>query len=379
VKVKPKKPNAEFPLFAANNGQWAKKIRGKKHYFGVWADPSSALQRYLYEKDYLTQGLPVPGVADPSQLTVADAVNGFLNDRADKLDAGELTQQTFSQYERFGKILAKELGRDTPLTAVGPDQLKKLRRSLASTRSPVALKGAVTCCRMILNHPFDDGLTDQRIRFGKSFSTPTAKALKKHKAQVKRERGGRKDFEAGEVRDIIAQCSAPLKAMTLLGLNAGFSSTDIAELPINAVKGEWLEYPRVKTGTFRRVWLWPETQEAIAAAMEFRPHAKLVFVTRNGNKYRRVNEKGVIVNSVGQQFEKAQQAAGTKISHRGHYGLRHTLETIGGEVGDQVAVDVVMGHTEDGMAKHYRQRVGDDRVKRVCEHVRDWLFAEPTK
>ena len=52
-KSKPKKPYPEFPLYAHATGRWAKKIRGRIHYFGPWDDPNGALELYLEERDYL--------------------------------------------------------------------------------------------------------------------------------------------------------------------------------------------------------------------------------------------------------------------------------------------------------------------------------------
>ena len=47
---RPAKPRPDFPLFAHANGQWAKKIQGKLHYFGAWDEPQVAEDNYDRQK-----------------------------------------------------------------------------------------------------------------------------------------------------------------------------------------------------------------------------------------------------------------------------------------------------------------------------------------
>src|SRR5262245_10834652 len=76
-KPRPAKPRPDFPLFPHANGQWAKKVRGRLHYYGPWGDPAGALARWEGEKaDLLAGRHPRP---TPEAATVKDVVNAFLN------------------------------------------------------------------------------------------------------------------------------------------------------------------------------------------------------------------------------------------------------------------------------------------------------------
>ena len=88
LKRKPAKPYAEFPLFAHACGQWAKKIKGRFHYFGVWSDPDAALKRYLAERDFLQVGLKPP--TDGDTTTLFDLCDQFLTAKKQRLESGEL-------------------------------------------------------------------------------------------------------------------------------------------------------------------------------------------------------------------------------------------------------------------------------------------------
>ncbi|HLA84171.1 MAG TPA: tyrosine-type recombinase/integrase [Thermoguttaceae bacterium] len=204
-------------------------------------------------------------------------------------------------------------------------------------------------------------------------------------------------FEAAELRTLIDKATQPLKAMILLGINGGLGASDLARLEASSLdlKAGWLDYPRPKTGIDRKIPLWPETVEAVTEAIAQRSkprdieHDDLVFLTKLGNPWVRFspvyededeNQKGGIpLDAIGQKFAKLLEDEGLKRLRLGFYALRHTLETIGGEAKDQVALDAIMGHARDDMASVYRERISNERLRAVTDHVHRWLFPPETK
>src|SRR4051794_25691088 len=95
---KPKKPRSDFPLFAHQNGQWAKTVRGRHHYFGPWSDPQAAETKWLEQKDDLRAGR-TPSTGNDG-LKLVQLVNQFLTSKKRHAEAkgtpGAL--RTFNEY-----------------------------------------------------------------------------------------------------------------------------------------------------------------------------------------------------------------------------------------------------------------------------------------
>ena len=157
----------------------------------------------------------------------------------------------------------------------------------------------------------------------------------------------------------------------------------MANLPQSAIKGDWLQYARVKTGVDRRIPLWPETLQSLSEAIEKRPRAKdkadagLCFITSHGQKWVRIGPNGTSVHDlVSGAFAKLLKKLDLKREGLGFYALRHTFETVAGGCGDQVAVSAIMGHTQNDMASLYRERIDDERLQKAVNHVHVWLFGK---
>ena len=108
--AKPKKPRPDFPLYAHASGRWAKKVRGKTHYFGPWIDPQAALEKWVDQKDDLLAGrTPRPvGIGRP---TVADLCNSFLTHKQQLVTSGGLAERTFNRYPATCGMLVASFGR----------------------------------------------------------------------------------------------------------------------------------------------------------------------------------------------------------------------------------------------------------------------------
>jgi integrase len=245
-----RKPRADFPLFPHQAGYWCKKVRGKLHYFGKVAnDPKgqAALSKWLEQRDDLLAGR-VPRVKVEG-LTVRDLCNQFLSAKKDLLDANEINPRTFGELHDTCKRIGDAFGWDRPVSDLVADDFDRLRRASARLWGPHRLAGEVQRTRCIFKYGMDAGLIQQPIRYGPTFKKPSKKTLRLSRAAK-----GPRMLEADELRRVIDAAPVPLKAMILLGLNAGMGNTDVASLPRRAVdlKRGWIDFPRPKTGIARR-------------------------------------------------------------------------------------------------------------------------------
>jgi integrase len=400
-KDKPDKPYESFPLFPHATKRWAKKIRGRTCYFGPWSDWQGALNKYQEQKDDLYAGRKPRGTVEG--LTLRDLCNQFLTAKRHLFDTRELSARTFNEYHAVCERLIESLGGYRLVEDLGPDDFLRLRASLAKGVGPVTLANLIQRARVVFKWASSNCKSADRkpvtVWYGDAFRRPEKKVLRRARNQ-----NGARMFEADEIRKLLKAATQPLKAMIFLGINCGFGNNDCGRLPISALDldGGWVSFPRPKTEIPRRCPLWPETVKAIREALSTRPAPKdedaagLVFVTKygvswskeppiktkkedvsEGDETKRQRKPWTSVdNPIAKEMAKLLQELGAQRSGRGFYALRHSFETIGGESRDQVAVDAIMGHApkSDDMSAVYRERISDDRLKTVTNHVHDWLF-----
>ena len=377
---KPEKPYADFPLFPHATKRWAKKIRGKLHYFGPWRDPDGALSKWLEQRDELLAGRTPRGPREG--LSVADLCNRFLTHKQNLAANGEITARTFAEYYATCQQVVDAFGGKRLVDDLATDDFEHLRASMAKRVGPVRLGNQVQRVRSLFKYGFDAALVDKPTRYGPAFKGPSRKVLR-----VARAKKGPKLIEARHIRLLLKSASIAMRAMILLGINGGMGNHDCAMLTRDKLdlRAGWLNYARGKTGVPRRIPLWAETIEAIKAAVAARPapkdpaHDGLVFLTKYGRPWgaygtSEASGKEVIDSAVTKEFRKMLDKLDVHKAGIGFYCLRHTFRTVADGSRDRTACDAIMGHVDPSMAGVYVETVADDRLRAVVGYVHDWLF-----
>ncbi|HEX3152968.1 MAG TPA: tyrosine-type recombinase/integrase [Gemmataceae bacterium] len=373
-----RKPGSKFPLWLHPSGQWCKKHKGQFYYFGT--EPEAAERRYREEWDDIKDGKSPRRAAKSTVLK--DLVNEFLSAKRLRVDSGELSARQWAEYHRTGETLVEAFGRLKPVMSIQPSDFGKLRAKAAKRLGPPALAKFVQMVRTLFIFAYKSGLIEVPMRYGDQFDKPPKRVMR-----LERSRKNAKLIEPADLWKLIEGADVQIRAMILLGLNCGYGQTDCSNLErsdLDARPG-WLESPRRKTGIARRCPLWTETAEALKAVAETRPAPHdpaddvCVFLTTRGRRWvrfvdRGIEKRGFRNDTASQAFRRIVGEVGVEVPG-GMYTLRHVFRTKADEVKDSAAIDLIMGHADDTMAAVYREKIGDERLQAVVDHVRQWLLA----
>jgi integrase len=380
---KPSKPCEDFPLFPHATKRWAKKIKGKLWYFGSWADgPQAALDRYLAEKDEIFAGRD-PRAAKQEGYTISRLANEFLTRKTHSLRTGTISARHFHDLHGCCERLVQHFGPTRLVETIKPADFEQLQFSFPATWRLRRIKREITSVRSVFRYAVEmDKLPG--IKFG-AFKNPGKKEIVAESKRNERANGSRV-FTPTQLHAILGAASPQLKAMVLLGANAGYGNGDVAALTTNYLDLEngWATFPRPKTSQDRRAKLWPQTIAALREVIANRPKqdSDLVFQRPNGQPWVRVaieETEGKIAISTVDEVTKAfrRLLKELKIHRKGlsFYSCRHCTETYGGS--DAQAKNLVMGHVDGTMAANYTHGIHDSRLVAVANNLHDWLFGEP--
>ncbi len=202
----------------------------------------------------------------------------------------------------------------------------------------VTLGNEIGRARCIFNFGKKSRLIKHEVEFGISFSKPSRKVLRKDRLSKPK-----KFFSADELRTLYAAADDQMKLFIMLGANCAFGPADIGQLTWDHIQGDWIVFPRSKTLVDRRCNLWPETKSLIEKHTG--GDDTLVFRTKYGQPWHRDSKQ----SPLSQEFRKLCVECGLHKHGRGFYSLRHTFRTVADEALDVVAINVVMGHSDNTM------------------------------
>ncbi len=354
------KPAWPYPehgkLTAHPNGQWVKKFKNRLMYFGPWANPQDALQRWLtFARNNIAE-VEAPAKSD---LTLDYGINAYLRCRLIDMQSQRLGQQQYSEYHRLGELILDSLGRETLIEDLQPDNFRMLLEKLPG--GPYRKANQIVWVKTIFRWMgIEFGIVP---RFGHDFRRPSRKMVRTATKP--------KPIDPAAILQALDGATPVVRACILLGINGGFGEWDCAQLRNDEISDGVIRCRRSKTGVLRVVPLWPETIQAIAAA---RSDGELVFRTAAGNPVAHLcRQSDLDGRPLAAKSYAITQALRRMKCPWTFYRLRHTFRSVADETGDTNAIRLVMGHAVPGIEEHY-VHVHEQRARKVVDYVRKWLF-----
>lgn len=388
-------------MTAHRNGQWCKKIAGKIHYFGPWADPEGALRRYRQKATDLHAGEDAPTSPTASGASVEDVCDAYLASReSDVVSSRERDKQRhdtsigpaqFHRYRKAGEVMIEVLGANREADTLRPIDWNKVKTHLAKKYEAYTVGGMLTDIKAMFTWSHRAELVAEPPRFGPDFEMKNKKRAIRRAKRLR----GEKFIEAETIRKLLAVANPQVAACVLAGVNCAFYSADCSDLVRDALHLDdaYLDFARYKTDVDRLCTLWPETINGLRWCLKHRPapadaqHKNRVFLTQTGKLWShpqavRYDDKGRMVTPshtdyLSQEFRRLYTKAGIDRPYGcGFSWLRHTFYTVATRNRDTVSRDLIMGHAAAGMSDHYLENHDLDPVRQTTDFVRDWLGLE---
>jgi integrase len=396
-----------YPLYAHLAGYLSRRVGEKTLHFGRWGrmvagqivpvdDLKTAFDQALAAHDQKFDSLKsgkgdgrtvqvngeLPKAAADTFESICDR---FLNAKQKKLDAGRIGARMLQDYVDCFKFVGGHLGLNTRIDDLRPLDFENLHHAMATKWGPVRLANSVIRVRSVFKFALANELISKLPQYGSEFVVPSRSELRKYRNG----NGKTKLFGRDEIHKLLktAKNDTTMTAVILLGVNAAYGNTDVAELRLDHLDLEtgFADFARPKTGISRRAALWSQTVLALKKVLAERPAAKeaadrdLVFLQQSGQRWIRLTANSR-TDVIGKRFSRLMEAAKIPANGRAIYGLRHTFRTVADEARDSNALDLVMGHASDNsMGGRYTHGISDDRLQAVSQIVHSWLFGSPKK
>lgn len=358
----------KFPLTLHKTGQYCKKIKGRMYYFGT--DKRRALERYLEQAVCLHTGRRAIHDSSADRISIKTMCNLYLDRQELRVTVGEVKPRHLSDQVSLLRVFVKFVGPHRLVSDISTLDLQNYRTKLIRAGiSANTINNRIAALKAMYNWALDNEIIEH---------PPRLRALKK----VTPQKVERPTFAASQIRVLLENAGAQMRAMIWLGLNCGFGCTDCAELRWKNLDLEHgrVAFPRGKTGIGRNLPLWPETIQALQAVPK---QGELVFYTRNGNPWVRTRsskqEDGTTKytqdDAVTKEFSRLMKKAGIELPKGlGFYALRRTAATVAANSGDPFAVQKLLGHADVKMASTYVQNISE-QTDRVINNSRS-IFVE---